>query len=80
MSKMICFQSFLAEQMQQFVAFKRMQGYDYTNQARTLSYFDSFLSRECGGVQASCLGLDVLQDYVATTALVKERLGGVKAA
>ena len=68
MSKMICFQSFLAEQMQQFVAFKRMQGYDYINQARTLSYFDSFLSRECGGVQASCLGLDVLQDYVATTA------------
>jgi len=68
MSKMICFQSFLAEQMQQFVAFKRMQGYDYTNQARTLSYFDSFLLHECACVQASCLDLIVLQDYVATTA------------
>jgi integrase len=68
MSKMICFQSFLAEQMQQFVTFKRMQGYDYTSQARTLSYFDSFLFQECGGVQAPCLSLDALQDYVATTA------------
>ena len=68
MSKMICFQSFLAEQMQQFVAFKRMQGYDYTNQARTLSYFDRFLFQECGSVQAPCLSLNALQDYVATTA------------
>ena len=68
MIKMICFQSFLAEQMQQFVAFKRMQGYDYTSQARTLSYFDSFLLHEYGRVQTSCLDLDALQDYVATTA------------
>jgi len=58
----------LAEQMQHFVSFKRLQGYDYTNQARTLSYFDSFLLHECGRVQASCLNLEVLQDYVATTA------------
>ena len=41
MSKMITFHSALAEQMQQFVSFKRMQDYDYTNQARTLSYFET---------------------------------------
>jgi hypothetical protein len=68
MNRMISFHSILAEQMQQFVAFKRMQGYDYTNQARTLSYFDSFLLHECGSAQAPCLSLDALQDYVATTA------------
>lgn len=68
MKKMITFCSVLAEQMQQFVASKRLQGYDYTDQARTLSYFDSFLFEECSDVQAQCLGLDTLQGYVATTA------------
>jgi len=68
MSKMITFHSALAEQMQQFVSFKRMQDYDYTNQARTLSYFDRFLLNECDDDQAPGLSLDVLQRYVATTA------------
>ncbi len=68
MSRMITFHSALAEQMQQFVSFKRMQGYDYTNQARTLSYFDRFLIEESGNDQSTCLSLDVLQRYVATTA------------
>ena len=68
MSKMISFHCFLAEKMQQFVAFKRMQGYDYTNQARTLSYFDSFLLDEFAADQGPCLSLDALQRYVATTA------------
>ena len=68
MNKMISFHSVLAEQMQQFVAFKRMQGYDYTNQARTLSYFDGFLLEEFDTLQDQCLSLDVLQGYVATTA------------
>jgi integrase len=68
MNRMISFQSSLAEQMQQFVTFKRMQGYDYTSQARTLSYFDSFLLEEFDGVQGQRLGLDALQGYVATTA------------
>lgn len=68
MSKIICFQSILAEQMQQFVTFKRMQGYDYSSQARTLSYFDRFLLEEFDGVQSQRLSLDVLQGYVATTA------------
>ena len=68
MNKMITFRSVLAEQMQQFIACKRMQGYDYTDQARTLSYFDSFLFEECPDVQDPCLGIDALQGYVATTA------------
>ncbi len=68
MNKMITFRSVLAEQMQQFVACKRMQGYDYTDQARTLSYFDSFLFEECSDVPDPCLSLDTLQGYIATTA------------
>ena len=68
MNKIIIFHSGLAESMQQFVAFKRMQGYDYTNQARQLSYFDSFLLDECDGEQGQCLRLDTLQRYVDTTA------------
>lgn len=68
MNKMTSFRSVLAEQMQQFVAFKRMQGYDYTDQARTLSYFDRFLFEEYDGAQAPCLSLDALQGFVATTA------------
>jgi len=68
MSKMISFHCFLAEKMQQFVAFKRMQGYDYTNQARTLNYFDSFLLDEFVADQGPHLSLDALKRYVATTA------------
>lgn len=68
MQKMMSFHSVLAEQMQHFVAFKRMQGYDYTNQARTLSYFDCFLIEQCDNDQDQCLSLKSLQRYVATTA------------
>jgi len=71
MNRMISFHSVLAEQMQQFVSFKRMQGYDYTSQARTLSYFDSFLLNESDDDQDPCLSLNVLQRYVATTAHLK---------
>jgi site-specific recombinase XerD len=68
MNKMINFRSFLAEQMQQFVAFKRMQGYDYSSQASKLSYFDRFLFEEFDGLQAQCLSLDILKSCVAATA------------
>ena len=68
MKKMISFSSVLAEQMQKFVAFKRMQGYDYTDQALTLSYFDRFLLKECDDLHDQRLSLDALQGYVATTA------------
>jgi site-specific recombinase XerD len=67
MNKIISFRSVLAEQMEQFVAFKRMQGYDYSSQARTLSYFDRFLFKACEGVQAKCLSREALQGYVDTT-------------
>jgi site-specific recombinase XerD len=68
MNEMINFHSVLAEQMQQFVAFKRMQGYAYSSQARTLSYFDRFLFEAFDGVQAQCLSIESLHGYVATTA------------
>jgi len=71
MKKTTGFHSVLAEQMQQFVAFKRMQGYDYTSQARTLSYFDRFLVDEADEARGSCLELDTLRRYVETTAHLK---------
>jgi len=71
MNTTINFQSVLAEQMRQFVAFKRMQGYDYTDQARKLSYFDRFLYGEYDGVQVQRLNLDSLKYYAATTAHLK---------
>ena len=46
MKTSVAFHSTLAPRMDQFVAFKRMQGYDYTDQARNLSYFDRFLVSE----------------------------------
>jgi integrase len=61
------FHSALAEQMQQFVAFKRMQGCDYTDQARKLSYFDRFLVAEFDG-GALPLEIATLQRYVEATA------------
>ena len=67
MNKMIHFRSVLAEQMQQFVDFKRMQGYDYSDQAWKLSCFDSFLFEKYDGVQNPSLNLDMLQAFVATT-------------
>ena len=72
MNSITAFHSFLAEHMQAFVAFKRMQGYDYTGQARTLSYFDAFLVNVYDGEQdKQCLSLAMLQQYVRTTAHLK---------
>lgn len=71
MKKTIGFHSVLAEQMQQFVAFKRMQGYDYTSQARTLSYFDRFLVDDADGDPGTGLRLDSLRRYIETTAHLK---------
>ena len=61
------FRSPLAEAMDRFVAFKRMQGYDYTDQARTLGYFDRFLAADADCGQAGLLALDCLERYVAST-------------
>lgn len=67
MSNIIHFHSIMAEQLRQFVALKRMQGYDYTDQARNLSYFDKFLADQHEGDQGLLLTLDVLEKYVSTT-------------
>lgn len=61
------FHSTLARWMYDFVSFKRMEGYDYTDQARTLSYFDSFLLEGLGQEQGPGLALSTLQRYVDTT-------------
>ncbi len=66
MNTMIRFHSVWADEMEQFVAFKRMGGYDYTSQARTLSYFDHFLFDELEGEQPPCLSRECLQEYLET--------------
>lgn len=58
----------LAEAMSLFVASKRMQGYSYTDQARTLGYFDRFLAAEPDAGQGTDLKPDTLARYVAHTA------------
>ena len=68
MRTLLTFHSILAEQMDRFVVLKRMQGYDYTDQTRTLGYFDDFLIAEEPQPQEGRLTLDMLDRYVATTA------------
>lgn len=59
------FHSSLAEQMTEFVNFKRMQGYDYSSQAEKLSYFDAFLCRQQWTRQQ--LTEEILQLYIEYT-------------
>lgn len=67
MNRPITFRSPLAEAMDDFVTCKRLRGYDYSKQARTLSYFDRFLAADGGRDEAGRLALDTLLRYVATT-------------
>jgi len=60
------FSSCLADSMRQFVAFKRVEGYDYTSRAYLLGHFDRFLRDEYFSEQG--LSPDLLQLYVAHTA------------
>jgi integrase/recombinase XerD len=83
MKKMIGFHSVLAEQMQQFIVFKRMQGCDYSSQARKLSYFDRFLIDDADEEPSIGLKLDSLRRYVGTTVHLKNcsrqsRLGSLR--
>ena len=55
------FTSSLADRMVQFIAFKRMQGYDYRHSADRLRLFDAFLT-ECGHA-STALDLDVLERF-----------------
>jgi hypothetical protein len=45
MSRNASFESPFADRMEQFVAHKRMQGFDYTCQENRLKFFDRFLGR-----------------------------------
>ena len=67
MNRLVAFHSPLAPAMDEFVAGKRMQGYDYTAQTRTLSYFDRFLAADRSQDAADRLTLETLQHYVAST-------------
>lgn len=46
MNTQVTFTSQLADVMDRFTAFKRMQGYDYSSQAQNLKRFDTFLRKE----------------------------------
>ena len=66
MSAQPTFESPLADAMERFVAFKRMQGYSYTVQVRELRQFDRFLS-VADGVDGMLRG-DLFSRYLETTA------------
>jgi integrase/recombinase XerD len=64
MSRPSIFESPLADLMERFVVHKRMQGYDYTVQEKTLWFFDRFLSSaDCSGV---VLRSEVFPGYLET--------------
>jgi len=55
------FISSLTDRMVQFIAFKRMQGYEYKDGADRLKTFDSFLAKV--GYASTVLNIDVLERY-----------------
>jgi integrase len=63
MKALFGFASRLAERMVQFIAFKRLQGYDYTAGAHVLRCFDAFLANRGGAGEG--LGAEELNDYRA---------------
>lgn len=67
MNSTITFRGRLAEAMERFVTSKRTQGYDYTDQARMLSYFDRFLATDPDPDDSGRLAPEALKRYVATT-------------
>jgi len=67
MTTAIRFHSRLAAAMDEFVADKRLQGYDYTDQARTLSYCDRFLVADGSPGAPECFTSETLRRYVAST-------------
>lgn len=69
------FASRLAERMVQFIAFKRLQGYDYTAGACVLGHFDTFLAKRGGAGEGLCV--EELEDYrVQTKGLNRATQGG----
>lgn len=63
MKEQIDFSSSLADQMVRFIAFKRMQGYDYADGMQRLKRLDSFLSKE--GCTDGMLHAETLNRYCA---------------
>lgn len=63
-SKAFC--SSLANQMTQFVNYKRIQAFDYTDQAKALRYFDRFLHQH--EYSQTSLTKDIVDQYIAETA------------
>lgn len=64
--RMPAFRSSLAQAMTDLVAFKRMEGFDYTAQARFLEHFDGFLCKQ--GYRHSSLTREIVDAYVEHTA------------
>ncbi len=66
-----CFKSPLSDRMEQFVAYKQMQGYDYEASANTLVFFDRFLC------ETNCLGgvlrSDCFPRYLETLSHLKPK-------
>lgn len=69
MSKHVSFESPLADMMERFVAHKRMQGYDYTEQEKELRFFDRFLCGE--DCPDSLLRRAVFSGYLETLSHLK---------
>lgn len=60
------FRSSLAQSMNDLVAFKRMEGFDYMGQAKILGLFDAFLCEQ--GYSQSTLNQQIVDAYIAQTA------------
>lgn len=73
MSNTIEYHSALAAHMTDFVALKRSSGYDYTDQAVNLTYFDRFLLKEDNLPDHPILTLEQFQRYVGKTGHLKLR-------
>lgn len=61
----IAFRSSLAQGITNLVTFKRMEGFDYTTQARYLGYFDTFLCEQ--GYCQTTLNQQIVDAYIAHT-------------
>jgi integrase len=60
------FNSSFAKKMQEFVNYKRIQGYDYTDQAKALLYFDRFACMK--EYAETRLSQKIVNDYIDDTA------------
>lgn len=64
--KTYTFHSSFAERIREFIDYKKLQGYDYSDQARTLYYFDVFARKE--GYTQPRLSKKIADGYIVETA------------